>query len=454
MEARAQVIARALRDAERPLVVSGTALASEAVIRAAAQVARALCASGKEALLCFVTPECNSLGAGLLGGKPLEEAISVVEKGAAQTVLIVENDLAHRADTSLVDRLLGSARHVIVIDHTDSSTAARADVVLPAATFAEQSGTLVSLEGRAQRFFSVLPPVGDIRESWRWLVDIMRACQRPLMTPAGDSRIPVGDAQIPVGHPGTPAWRNIDDVIAAMIDAVPVLKILHYVAPPADFRMTGKKIPRQPSRYSGRTAMTAHLDLREPKPPDDPDSPLAFSMEGCETAPPPALLPRFWAPGWNSVQSVNKFQNEVGGALRGDDPGLRLLAPDGMDGQSYTRDIPSAFKTRDGEWLAVPLWHVFGSEELSSLAPGIAALSPSPYVAVNPVEEGKTRFAEGRLVCISLQGRELQLPLKYDRSLPPGVVGLPAGLRGLAGITLPAWATIRLPQLPVEVEKE
>ena len=144
------------------------------------------------------------------------------------------------------------------------------------------------------------------------------------------------------------------------------------------------------------------------------------------------------------MQSVNKFQNEVGGALRGDDPGLRLLAPAGMDEQSYTRDIPGAFKTRDGEWLAVPLWHVFGSEELSRLAPGIAALSPSPYVVINPGENEMARFGEGRAVCISLPGRELQLPLKYDRSLPPGIAGLPAGLHGLAGITLPAWGAIRM----------
>jgi len=198
--------------------------------------------------------------------------------------------------------------------------------------------------------------------------------------------------------------------------------------------------------------MTAHLDVREPKPPADPDSPLAYSMEGSETAPPPALLPRFWAPGWNSVQSVNKFQNEVGGALRGVDPGLRLLAPAGMDEQAYTRDIPPAFESREGQWLAVPLWHVFGSEELSSLAPGIAALSPQPYVALNPGDK-KSIFGEGQIVCIGLQGRELQLPLKYDRSLPPGVAGLPAGLRGLEGITLPAWSVIRLPRLPGEEEK-
>jgi NADH-quinone oxidoreductase subunit G len=230
-----------------------------------------------------------------------------------------------------------------------------------------------------------------------------------------------------------------------MIDAVHALKIVRYVAPPAGFRMTGKKIPRQPHRYSGRAAMTAHRDVREPKPPDDPDSPLAFTMEGNDATPPPALLVRFWAPGWNSVQSANKFQNEVGGALRGDDPGLRLLAPAGMDEQTYTRDIPPAFEAREGEWLAVPLRHVFGSEELSGRAPGVASLSPPPYAAVNPGDGGKARFGEGQIVCIGLRDGELRLPLKYDRSLPPGVIGLPAGLQGLSGIALPAWCTIRLP---------
>jgi NADH-quinone oxidoreductase subunit G len=423
MAARAQAIAGALRDAKRPLVISGTALASEAVIRAAAQVARALCDAGKDPLLCFVTPECNSLGAGLLGGKPLEEAAGALEKGEARTVLVVENDLTCRAEASLVDRILGAARRVIVIDHTNGATTARADVVLPAATFAEASGTYVSLEGRAQRSYSVMPCGDDIRESWRWLVDIMRAC----------------------GRPHIPSWLNLDDVAAAMIDAVHALKIVRYVAPPAGFRMTGKKIPRQPHRYSGRAAMTAHRDVREPKPPDDPDSPLAFTMEGNDATPPPALLVRFWAPGWNSVQSANKFQNEVGGALRGDDPGLRLLAPAGMDEQTYTRDIPPAFEAREGEWLAVPLRHVFGSEELSGRAPGVASLSPPPYAAVNPGDGGKARFGEGQIVCISLRDGELRLPLKYDRSLPPGVIGLPAGLQGLSGIALPAWCTIRLP---------
>ena len=36
-------------------------------------------------------------------------------------------------------------------------------------------------------------------------------------------------------------------------------------------------------------------------------------MEGYYGPMPSSLIPFFWAPGWNSVQAVNKFQNEIGG---------------------------------------------------------------------------------------------------------------------------------------------
>jgi NADH-quinone oxidoreductase subunit G len=69
--------------------------------------------------------------------------------------------------------------------------------------------------------------------------------------------------------------------------------------------MAGARIPREPHRSSGRTAMLANITVHEPKPPDDPDSPLVFSMEGNPDQPPAALQPFFWTPRWNSIQSVN-----------------------------------------------------------------------------------------------------------------------------------------------------
>ena len=290
MQARVKPIAKALRDAEHPLVISGTALGDGAVIQAAANVAWALCASGKKASLYCVTPECNSLGLGLFGGRPLEEAAKILESKSADTLIVVENDLYRRAAPDLINRILKAAQHVVVIDHLENATTAGADVVLPAATFAEGSGTYVSSEGRAQRYYRVFDPGGNIRESWRWIRDIMNAKE----------------------NFRAPSWQNLDDVTVAMGEDVPILKTLQDRFPGADFRVTGQKIPRQPHRASGRTAVTAHVHVHEPKPPDDRDSALAFSMEGFAGEPPPALIPRFWAPGWNSVQSVNKFQGDVG----------------------------------------------------------------------------------------------------------------------------------------------
>ncbi len=89
--------------------------------------------------------------------------------------------------------------------------------------------------------------------------------------------------------------------------------------------------------------MTANIDVHEPQPPDDPDAPLAFSMEGYPGDPPPALLGRYWAPGWNSVQAINKFQTEVCGPLRGGDLGRRLVEPEDGADAGYFDDYPPAF---------------------------------------------------------------------------------------------------------------
>ncbi len=414
--ALAESVAQSLREAERPLVVSGTGCGSEAVMRAAANVARALRATGRAAGLCLTTPECNSLGARLISGGSVEAAIKSVEK-ETDTVIVLENDLYRRAGAPSVDALFNTTRRVIVIDHLVNAMTAKADVVFPAATFAEGDGTLVNNEGRAQRFYQVFKPAGAIRESWRWLRDLM----------------------IAAGRSEAEEWRNLDDITAAMARELPEFEPVLKIAPPAGFRIDGEKIPRQPHRYSGRTAMLANISVHEPKPPDDPDSPLAFSMEGYEGQPPSPLITRFWAPGWNSVQALNKFQSEVGGPLRGGDPGQRLIEPPPVERFSYFVETPAAFRPRAGELLVAPLHHIFGSEELSVLTPGVAERSPRPYLALNPDDAGARRVNEGEEIELVLDGAVFRLPVRFHPALPRGVAGMPAGLRELPWAALPAW---------------
>lgn len=426
LAAMVEKIAETLYQAQRPLVVSGTGCGSVEVMRAAANIAWALCAAGRDTQLCFAVPECNSVGLGLLGGGSLDDAFRAVREGSADTLIVLENDLFRRTDTAAVKSLLDGVKHLIAIDHLENATTRAAEVVLPAATFAEADGTLVNYEGRAQRFFQVLVPSGDTQESWRWLRDMILT----------DGRMPAE------------TWNNLDQVSAALAQALPVFGAIKEVAPPADFRIAGQKIPRQPHRYSGRTAVHANVDVDEPKPPNDPDSPLAFSMEGFAGQPPPALVARLWAPGWNSVQSVTKFQEEVSGPLRGGDSGQRLIEPAGNDKLAYFTDLPTAFEARAGQWLLVPLHHTFGSEELSVLAPGIAQLAPAPYLAMHPDDAERLHVHEGDQIEISVDDAPWRLPVRHLPSLPRGVGGLPIGLPGMGPVVLPQWVTLTKVALP------
>ncbi len=339
----AKEIAQALKNAKRPLILAGTSLLDESIIQAAANTAWALCEIGKSAELCYAVLECNSMGVGLMGGKNLEEAFAMVQDGKADTVVILENDLYRRTDQKTVDNFLNKANHVIVIDHLLNPTSARADLVLPAGTFAESDGTLVNNEGRAQRYYQVFKPNHDIQESWEWINEIMKS---------------------------TGSQQSFDDIINEMTSSLPGFAMIKDLAPTADFRVKGDKIPRQSHRASGRTAILANISVHEPKPPQDPDTPLSFSMEGYEGRPPASLISRYWSPGWNSVQALNKFQREVGGPLEGGDPGKRLLEPQQGARPAYFANIPSPSNLKPGD-ASLPKYFIFSSEELSSYSQAV-----------------------------------------------------------------------------------
>jgi NADH-quinone oxidoreductase subunit G len=417
----ANTIGAALREAESPVVISGTSLGSEEVVLAAASVAGALCAAHRSVRVHYVVPECNSLGLGMMGGSSLGDALAMVENGRADTVLILENDLYSRASRERVDGLFRAARRVVVLDHTFHETADRADLLIPVGTFAESHGTYVNSEGRAQRFFQVFVPESpDICESWRWIADLIRAAEETDAT----------------------AWDNLDALIRSVEREIPDLSGISEAAPPGTFRIHGLRIPREPARYSGRTAMHADQSVHEPKPPMDADAAMSFTMEGYPGVPPAALTPFFWAPGWNSVQGLNKFQEEVGGPMRKGPGGHRLIEGDQEAATSFFSVVPPKYVHREGKVALVPLYHIFGSERLSMQAPWIRELAPESYVALNRKEAEARSLKEGDRVEVRINGTRFSAPLRIIDSLPPGVAGIPAGHEGLGFVDIPGWADL------------
>jgi NADH-quinone oxidoreductase subunit G len=413
-EARlAEVIVGALAAAQKPLIVSGTGCQSLAVIQAAANIARSLVSrhGGRAVDLCYAVPECNTLGLAMMDGRSIEESFAAAQDGVIDTLVILESDLYRRAEPATVDRFLEQAKRRVVIDHIRHPTAECADLLLPSGTFAETEGTLVSLEGRAQRFFSAMPPAGEARDAWRWIAAALRR-----------------------------NWTHLDAVTAACAAKLPVFAPIVQAAPPAGFRIEGAKIPREPARFSGRTAMHANRTLHEPRPPDDPDSALNYSMEGAGVDIPPALRPVIWAPRWNSHQQATaKFQDEVGGPLRGGDPGVRLIEPAEAPTVRWFEDIPPQIRN-ESRWRAVPFHHIFGGEELSALSPPILERAPIPYAALHPDDIAALGVAD--TVTVRWGERSLVLPVKPEASLARGVVGIPVGLSGLIPGELPAWVEL------------
>lgn len=406
--------AELLGSARKPLIIAGNGARSLALIEAASNIARALKGRGQAVELALVAQEANSLGLAMLArdAAPLESALERIEREEQLALVVLENDLYRRAPRSRVDAALDRLQHLLLVDHQDTQTAKKASLVLPAASFAEGDGTLINMEGRAQRFFQVYSPAFydadiQVREGWRWLAALQGTLARKPLR-----------------------WSTFDDVSAECAASTPQLSTMREPAPNAGLRIRGMKLAREPHRYSGRTSMLADQNVSEPRVAQDPDSPFAFSMEGYAGARQPlSQVPFAWAPGWNSPSAWNKFQDEVGGNLRAGDPGRRLLEP-GENSLGWFDVIPAPFHAQ-AALQVVSYDQLFGGEELSARSPVIQARMGEPALVLNPADAARLALGAGSQVAFSWGGNHWRLALRLSDKLAQGLVGLPLGVNGL-----------------------
>ena len=400
------LIAKDLKSAKQPLIVSGTGSQSLAVIQAASSIANAL--NKDTAMLCYCLPENNSLGATLMqdgSESSVDEICHRAAKGEIDTLIIAENDLYRRASKKQIDKLFKDVSKLIVLDAIDSPTFSQAALVLPAASLIESQGTLISSEGRAQRHYPVFLPAEQRQASWRWL----RKLGQSLKLENFD------------------LFNHFDDVTSAIIAEFPVLKDIGEASPKGDFRNRGVKIPRQTHRNSGRTAMLADISVHEPKQAVDEDTPLAYTMEGANGRQPASLIPFVWSPGWNSNQSLHKFQSETGGALAGGTPGKRLFEFKAQV-KAIKYSIPESLKTKKSHFQALPLYRIFGSEELSVRCPAIEELSPQSFIQLNQDDAVQLNVEAGDLVSMNLADGDEECLVEINPSIPANCAGYTIGL--------------------------
>ncbi|MDH3711653.1 MAG: NADH-quinone oxidoreductase subunit NuoG, partial [Cyclobacteriaceae bacterium] len=414
----ASEIATVLREAERPLVIAGTSLGHDALLKSALNLVKALNKVNPNTGVSLVFPECNSLGVAMMEEKSVAEAVDA--QSSYETLIILENDLYSRHSSPLIQNFLERFQNIIVLDHTLNQSSSQADLILPAGTFAEADGTLVNNEARAQRYFQVQASGDHVMESWRWLSLCGISTENSKMD----------------------QWDNLDKVMQSLEDDLDQFKGISQAAPGADYRVKDQKVARSPHRYSGRTAMFAHHRVNEPRPPEDKDTPLSFTMEGYRGTPTPELTSYYWSPGWNSAQAINKFRNELGGNNEASLNGVRLIQPSTDRVSNYNLDLSGSGHKEDG-WTIVPLHHIFGSESMSMLSPAIAERSPGPWVNINESEAKEMGISSGDVVQVIMDDLEISIAARTEASWPSGVLGITVGFPNMPFIEIDCLAQLK-----------
>jgi formate dehydrogenase major subunit/formate dehydrogenase alpha subunit len=108
-------------------------------------------------------------------------AIDAMLEGRVKAAFVMgENVLISEADASKVRRALEGLDFLVVQDIFLTDTAAVADVVLPAASFAETDGTFTNTERRVQRVRKAVEPPGEARDDWRIVAELSTRLGYPM----------------------------------------------------------------------------------------------------------------------------------------------------------------------------------------------------------------------------------------------------------------------------------
>jgi len=435
---------QALRQAKRPLIVSGCSQYSPSLIQSVQALVNVIadCCENAEPAIYLTVPEVNSVGVSLIAGslivesgiagsntdnvglKKMEKLAEGFESGEFNTLVVLENDLYRKSEQSVIDRLLNSVKNLVVLDHRLTATAAKADLFMPTATFAEANGVYVSAEGRAQYAYQVIETREEFVPAWRCLIHDKAVNAHQLLS-------------------------EISREITWCSELNELLDV--------ERQLADSSLPRQTHRHSGRTAKTADESVHEKTPVDDLESPLRYSMEGVlatantvsEQSLPAQMVPSFWSPGWNSNQSVNKFQQETNGPLMGGNSGVRLFKPE--TGSSVLLNVKKREHSQpEGRFWLSPIWHIFGSEELSGLSAEIQERSPIYYARLNTQDAEAQALSEGDQVHIALNTTSDEktnsiktiVPLLLDSKVPRGTLLMPVGLADKAFMRFSQWVTL------------
>jgi len=114
-------------------------------------------------------------------GLTITDMMDAAQKGDLKALYIMgENPLMSDPNTAHIEQCLSNLDFLIIQDIFLSETAKKADVVLPAASFAEKEGTYTNTERKAQLAYQAVNPPGQARPDWQIICEISKLAGYPM----------------------------------------------------------------------------------------------------------------------------------------------------------------------------------------------------------------------------------------------------------------------------------
>lgn len=403
------VISQKLLSCKKPLIVSGSSLGSRNLIKSAVNIAKGLQSLKKDVGLVLLTASNNSIGVGMMSDISLNSVFNKVISNQVDTLIVLENDLYRNEFKGLIDIVCGKLKNLIVLDNHINKTVKKSTLFIPISNFSEGSGTIINYEGRVQRFFSVFSPKIYnskicILEGWQWLYKICFDINK-------------------IEYKNT----NLDSIIREYIKKIPNFDKVKHIILDSSFRFFGKKIARSHYRISGRTSIFSHINIHEPAQLTDNNTIFSFSMEGVQQPQTNfSYLPFVWSPGWNSIQSWNKYLSKTNVY----NSGVRLFKTCDIDRKYFFHDISCRIISKD-EWSIVPYYLLFGNEELSQKSSVIKKKCIVPYALINVEYKKIVGLNKKYFIKFYCSGQLFRISVKFSEKFPLKHIGLPVGRYGI-----------------------
>jgi NADH-quinone oxidoreductase subunit G len=304
-------------------------------------------------------------------GLDTTEMLEAAANGEIATLVLLGADpLGDFPDRDLATRALESVRFLIAIDTLPSSSTLLADVVLPAASSVERTGTTTNIEGRVSRLAQKLVAPGFARADWVIAAEIADML-------GGD----LGFEHI------EDIWEEIERVAPAHFGCT----LTSLLSPAFD---DGIVVPVR------ATAVTP----RRIEPIDPMATPGITSVD--EQA----------APLYSGAVTAPAERSDTAGVLGR--PALMTMTP----GQFTAPASPP----RDGyAFRIVTRRSLYDYGTLVQGAPSLAPLVPSQALRLRTKEIQQLGVREGDSVRVHTAAAELVVPVVADDTLPPGVAVLP-----------------------------